>query len=65
MHCKDIWKKHIPQRKLEIYKQMIDERLITDTHVTYCRDIGWTVVEYESDHTQEWIRQEMARRCFT
>ena len=61
-HCQDIWKTRIPPKKLEIYKQMIDEGLIRNPHVTYYRVTGLTIVEYDSDYTPESIRKEMSRR---
>ena len=63
MHCKDTWKRHIPNDKLSAYKQMIDEEMITDPHVVYEKSTGITTIEYESDNPHEWILEELKGRC--
>ena len=63
MHCKDTWKRHIPNDKLFAYKQMINEGMIIDHHVVYERKTGITTVEYKSEKPHEWILEEMKRRC--
>ena len=63
MHCKDTWTRHIPPNKLAAYKQLLDEGQIRDPHVTYVRDVGLTIVEYESDYTHTHILDELAKRC--
>lgn len=62
MHCKDIWKKYIPRQKQAIYKMLP----IRDLHITYVRNTGETIVEYELDMTEEERRErinEYARLC--
>ena len=63
MHCKDTWKRHIPNDKLYAYNQIINEGMITNNHVVYERKTEITTVEYESEKPHEWIREKMKRRC--
>lgn len=62
MYFEDKWKFYIPNIKLEVYKQMIAEGLIRNPHVTFIRNLGMTIIGYESDYPHEWIKQEMAKR---
>lgn len=59
----DTWKEHISPVKLEAYKQLIDEGLIKTTYVTYDRKTKITTVEYTSEHSHEWILQELKKRA--
>ena len=61
--CVDYWREHIPPEKLEIYKQLIDEKQIRKHHVIYSRITGSTAVEYYAIAPHEWIREEMAKRA--
>lgn len=63
MLYKDTWKRHIPPEKLRAYKQLIDEKVIRDPHVTYARIDKITIVEYSSEKPHEWIRAELAKRA--
>ena len=60
--CIDFWPDGIPDRKLQIYKDMIAEGQIRNHHVIVNQRTGSTIVEYYSTIPHEWIRQEMAAR---
>lgn len=60
---RDVWKMHIPDNKLDAYKSMIDDEQIRVRQVTYERTTGITTVEYHADMPQEWIRDELKKRC--
>ena len=62
MCCKDTWKRHIPPEKLAAYKQLLDDGLITNPHVTYVRSDQSTIVEYDSGRPHEWILNELRNR---
>jgi len=62
MRCKDTWGQHIPLEKMEAYKQLLNDGLITNPHVTYVRSTRMTIVEYDSDHDHKWIREELRNR---
>ena len=61
-YCKDIWNRRIPPKKLNAYKQLIEEGQIRKHHVTYNRVTGSTIVEYFAIAPHEWILEELARR---
>ena len=61
-HCTDVWRKRIPPKKLEVYRQMLDEGLIMKPYVVYQMNLGFTFVEYDTDYTLDGIRAEMKRR---
>lgn len=63
IQCVDYWPAKIPDEKLAIYKQMIEEEQIMKHHVIYSRRTGSTTVEYYSTVPHEWILEEMKRRC--
>ena len=60
--CIDFWPDGIPERKQQIYKDMIAEGQIRNHHVIVNQRTGSTTVEYYSTIPHEWIRQEMAAR---
>ena len=60
--CIDFWPDGIPDRKLQIYKDMIAEGQIRNHHVIVNQKTNATTVEYYAIAPHEWIRQEMARR---
>ena len=60
--CIDFWPDGIPDRKLQIYKDMIAEGQIRNHHVIVNQRTHATTVEYYAIAPHEWIRQEMARR---
>lgn len=60
--CIDFWPDGIPDRKMQIYKDMIAEGQIRNHHVIVNQRTGSTTVEYYSNIPHEWIRQEMAAR---
>lgn len=60
--CVDFWPDGIPDRKLQIYKDMIAEGQIRKHHVIVNHRTHATTVEYYSIAPHEWIRHEMARR---
>ena len=62
MRCVDTWNRHIPGNKLSAYKKLIDEKLITDIHVTYYRKQKTTVIEYSSSKPHEWILDQLRER---
>jgi hypothetical protein len=59
---RDVWPVHIPDNKLDAYRELIDEGQIRDVHVTYHCATGITTVKYRADMTQDEIRQELRRR---
>ena len=61
--CVDFWPDHIPDKKLMVYKQLIDEGQIRKHHVIHNRRTGSTTVEYYAIAPHEWILEEMRRRC--
>ena len=60
--CIDFWPEGIPDRKLQIYKDMIAEGQIRKHYVVVNQRTNTTTVEYYAIAPHEWIRQEMARR---
>ena len=60
--CVDFWPEGIPDRKLQIYKDMIADGQIRQHKVLVNQCTHAVTVEYYSTVPQEWIRQEMARR---
>jgi len=60
--CVDFWPDGIPERKLMVYKQFIDEGQITKHHVLVNRRTRATTVEYYAIAPHEWILEEMAKR---
>lgn len=60
--CIDFWPDGIPERKMQIYKDMIAEGQIRNHHVIVNRRTNATTVEYYAIAPHEWIRQEMAKR---
>lgn len=60
--CIDYWPGHIPQNKLEAYKQLIEEKQIQKHHVIMNRNSGSTTVEYYSTVPHEWILDELRKR---
>ena len=63
MLCKDTWKRRVPPEKLSAYKQLLDEGLIKDIHITFARAENITVFEYEATKPHDWIRNELAKRA--
>ena len=61
-YCKDIWNRRIPPKKLNAYKQLIEEGQIRKHHVIFNRQTGSTTVEYYSTIPHEWVLEEMKRR---
>lgn len=62
IRCIDFWPDGIPERKMQIYKDMIAEGQIRNHHVIVNQKTNATTVEYYAIAPHEWIRQEMARR---
>lgn len=60
--CIDFWPDGFPDRKLQIYKDMIAEGQIRNHHVIVNQKTNATTVEFYAIAPHEWIRQEMARR---
>lgn len=60
--CVDFWPDGIPDKKLQIYKDMIAEGQIRKHHVIVNQRTNATTVEYYTIAPHEWILQEMARR---
>ena len=60
--CIDFWSEGIPDRKLQIYKDMIVEGQIRKHYVVVNQRTNATTVEYYAIAPHEWIRQEMAKR---
>ena len=60
--CIDFWPDGIPDRKLQIYKDMSAEGQIRNHHVIVNQKTNATTVEYYAIAPHEWIRQEMAKR---
>ena len=60
--CIDFWPEGIPDRKLQIYKDMIAEGQIWKHHVVVNQRTNATTVEYYAIAPHEWILQEMAKR---
>ena len=60
--CIDYWPGHIPQNKLDAYKQLIEENQIQKHHVIMNRNSGSTTVEYYSTVPHEWILDELRKR---
>ena len=60
--CVDFWPEGIPDRKLQIYKDMIAEGQIRKHHVLVNKRTHATTVEYYAIAPHEWILQEMAKR---
>ena len=60
--CIDFWPEGIPDRKLQIYKDMIAEGQIRKHHVVVNQRTNATTVEYYAIAPHEWILQEMAKR---
>ena len=60
--CIDFWSEGIPDRKLQIYKDMIAEGQIRKHYVVVNQRTNATTVEYYAIAPHEWIRQEMAKR---
>ena len=60
--CVDFWSDGIPDKKLQIYKDMIAEGQIRKHHVLVNKRTHATTVEYYAIAPHEWILQEMARR---
>ena len=60
--CIDFWPDGIPERKLQIYKDMIAEGQIRNHHVIVNQKTNATTVEYYAIAPHEWIRQEMSKR---
>lgn len=59
---RDVWKRHIPDNKLDAYKSMIDDGHIQNHRVIYDRSAGSTTVEYYSIAPHEWILEELKKR---
>ena len=60
--CVDYWPAYIPPKKLEAYKQLIDEKQIQKHHVIVSRSSGSTTVEYYSTIPHKWILDELRKR---
>ena len=60
--CIDFWPDGIPDRNLQIYKDMIAEGQIRKHNVIVNKRTHATTVEYYAIAPHEWILQEMARR---
>ena len=60
--CIDFWPDGIPDRKLQIYRDMIAEGQIRKHNVIVNKRTHATTVEYYAIAPHEWILQEMARR---
>jgi len=61
--CIDYWPEHIPEDKLEAYRQLIEEGQIRKKHhVIYDRTAGSTTVEYYAIAPHEWILEELKKR---
>ena len=63
IRCVDYWPGQIPDSKLKVYKDMIEEGQILKHHVIYSQQTGTTTVEYSAIAPHEWILEEMKRRC--
>jgi hypothetical protein len=59
--CVDFWPDGIPERKLQIYKQFIQNGQIRKHHVLVNQRTHATTVEYYSTIPHEWIREEMRK----
>ena len=65
MRYKDTWKKKIPVNKLMAYKELLDEGVIENIHVTYIKSTKETVFEYDSDQNHDDVLKELAKRVST
>ena len=61
-YCKDIWNRRIHPKKLNAYKQLIEEGQIRNHHVIYNQRTGSTTVEYYAIAPHEWILEELKKR---
>lgn len=62
MRCKDTWRKTVPANKLMAYKQLLDEGVIENIHITYIKSTKETVFEYDSDLDHTDVLTELAKR---
>ena len=62
MLCRDIWRKQVSNEKLKAYKQLIDDGIIRNPHVTYVLSERMAIIEYTSDHPHERVLEELSRR---
>lgn len=54
----DIWKRKIPENKLQAYKDLNDQGKIQNVHVIYNKQTGETMIEYDSERTvKAWLNQ--------
>lgn len=63
IQCVDYWPNKIPPECLAAYKALIDEGQITNQKVIYNKKNGSTVVSYDSNQPQEWIREELRKKA--
>ena len=61
--CIDYWPAHIPDNKLDAYRQLIDEGQIWKHHVIHDRQTGSTMVEYYAIMPHEWVLEELRKRA--
>lgn len=61
--CVDYWPEHIPDEKLDAYKQLIEEGQIRKHHVIYCKETGSATVEYYAIAPHEWILEKLKKRA--
>lgn len=61
--CVDYWPGKIPQDRMEVYRQMIEEKQIRKHYVIHNRRTGSTAFEYYAIAPHEWILEQMAERC--
>lgn len=62
MHCKDTWKKPVPQNKMMAYKQLLDEGVIENIHITYIKSTKETIFEYDAEQNHNDVLKELAKR---
>ena len=62
MRCKDTWRKKVPANKMMAYKQLLDEGVIENIHITYIKSTKETVFEYDSDQDHDDVLKELAKR---
>lgn len=62
MRCKDTWKKTVPPNKMMAYKQLLDEGVIENIHITYVRSTKETIFEYDSEQSHNEVLKELSKR---
>lgn len=55
MYCSDTWNRRIPKNKLKAYKALIDDGTIEVRQVTYFRNAGRILVEYDAESHEDVI----------